>query len=85
MANNGIGVAGVAYNAKVVPVRVLGKCGGYTSDIADGMLWAVGNTVSGTTVNRNPAKVLNLSLGGQNACGTTTQNAINAARAKGAT
>lgn len=85
VANNGIGVAGVAYNAKVVPVRVLGKCGGYTSDIADGMLWAVGNTVSGTTVNRNPAKVLNLSLGGQNACGTTTQNAINAARAKGAT
>ncbi|WP_020560687.1 S8 family serine peptidase [Thiofilum flexile] len=85
VANNSMGIAGVAYNAKVVPVRVLGKCGGYTSDIADGMLWASGNTVSGAALNLNPAKVLNLSLGGQNACGTTTQNAINAARARGAT
>lgn len=28
-----------AFNAKVVPVRVLGKCGGYTSDIADAIVW----------------------------------------------
>ncbi len=33
---------GIAYNAKVQPIRVLGKCGGYTSDIADGMTWASG-------------------------------------------
>lgn len=36
--NNGVGLAGVTYNlAKIVPVRVLGKCGGYTSDITDGI------------------------------------------------
>src|SRR5438105_5166122 len=35
VTNNGSGVAGVAYHAKVQPLRVLGKCGGYTSDIAD--------------------------------------------------
>lgn len=84
VANNGLGVAGLAYNAKVVPVRVLGKCGGYTSDIADGMVWAVGNAVSGTTINANPARVLNLSLGGSGSCSITTQNAINTARSKGA-
>jgi serine protease len=38
LTNNGTGVAGIAYGAKVVPVRVLGKCGGYTSDIADGII-----------------------------------------------
>ena len=42
VTNNGSGVAGVAFNAKVLPVRVLGKCGGYTSDIADGIVWASG-------------------------------------------
>ncbi len=42
VTNNSSGVAGVAYKSKVLPVRVLGRCGGYTSDIADGMIWAAG-------------------------------------------
>ena len=83
-AGNGIGVAGVAYGAKLLPLRVLGRCGGYTSDIADAMAWAVGATVDGVPLNPNPAQVLNLSLGGSGPCGQTTQNAINTARAKGA-
>jgi serine protease len=82
--NNGSGVAGVAFNAKVVPARVLGKCGGYTSDIADAIVWTSGGTVSGVPANANPAKVLNISLGGLGSCGTTTQNAINSARSRGA-
>ncbi|NML60626.1 S8 family serine peptidase [Massilia sp. RP-1-19] len=81
--NNGSGVAGVAYNAKVVPVRVLGKCGGYTSDIADAIIWASGGTVSGVPANANVAKVINMSLGGGGACDTTSQNAINSARSRG--
>ncbi|MFC5477324.1 S8 family serine peptidase [Massilia suwonensis] len=81
--NNGVGVSGVAYNARVVPVRVLGKCGGYTSDIADAIIWASGGTVSGVPANANVAKVINMSLGGGGACGTTTQNAINSARSRG--
>lgn len=85
VTNNGTGVAGVAWGAKVVPVRVLGKCGGYTSDIADGIIWAAGGSVSGVPANANPAKVLNLSLGGGGSCSTTTQNAINTARSLGAT
>jgi serine protease len=83
-ANNGTGVAGVAYNAKIVPVRVLGKCGGYTSDIADGIIWASGGTVAGIAANSNKARVLNLSLGGGGACDATTQTAINGARSRGA-
>ena len=84
VTNNGSGVAGVAYGAKVVPVRVLGKCGGYTSDIADGIIWASGGTVSGVPANANPAKVINMSLGGSGACDSTTQAAINSARSRGA-
>lgn len=83
VTNNGTGVAGVAYGAKVVPVRVLGKCGGYTSDIADGIIWASGGTVTGVPANPNPAKVINMSLGGSGACDTTTQSAINSARSRG--
>ena len=85
VTDNATGVAGIAYNAKIVPVRVLGKCGGYMSDIADGILWAAGVAVSGTTLNANPAKVINLSLGGQSTCSVTTQDAIDQARAAGAT
>jgi serine protease len=84
LTNNASGVAGVAFNARVVPARVLGKCGGYTSDIADAIIWVSGGTVAGVTNNANPAKVVSISLGGGGSCGTTTQNAINSARSRGA-
>jgi serine protease len=84
LTNNGVGVAGVAFGAKVVPARVLGKCGGYTSDIADAIVWASGGTVTGVPANANKARVINMSLGGSGACDTTTQNAINSARSRGA-
>jgi serine protease len=85
VTNNGAGVAGVAFGAKVVPVRVLGRCGGSTSDIADAIVWASGGAVSGVPANPNPAKVISLSLGGGGACGATFQNAINSARSRGTT
>jgi serine protease len=83
--NNGQGVIGVAYGAKVQAVRVLGRCGGYTSDIADGMIWASGGSVSGLPANATPAKVINMSLGGGGSCDTTSQSAINSARSRGTT
>ena len=82
-ANNGMGVAGVNWNSLIIPVRALGKCGGYLSDIAEGMRWAAGLTVTGVPPNSNPAKVINLSLGGSGSCGSTFQNAINAVNAAG--
>ncbi|TPQ22994.1 S8 family peptidase [Streptomyces sporangiiformans] len=83
--NNSKGVAGIAYNAKISPVRVLGKCGGYDSDIIDAITWASGGTVSGIPANSNVAKVINMSLGGGGACSSATQSAINAAVGRGTT
>ena len=68
-SNNGVGVAGLNWVSKVVPLRVLGKCGGYTSDIADAMRWAAGLSVSGVPANPYPAKVINMSLGGYSPSG----------------
>lgn len=83
--NNGKGVAGIAYGAKIQPVRVLGKCGGATSDIVDAITWASGGSVAGVPANATPAKVINMSLGGSGACTATYQNAINAAVGRGTT
>ncbi|MFI6809958.1 S8 family peptidase [Streptomyces luteogriseus] len=81
--NNGKGVAGIAHGAKISPVRVLGKCGGYDSDIIDAITWASGGTVSGVPANTNVAKVINMSLGGGGACSSATQSAINGAVNRG--
>ncbi|MFM7461010.1 MAG: S8 family serine peptidase [Burkholderiales bacterium] len=76
VAQNGVGVTGIDWNARILPVRVLGKCGGFTSDISDGMLWAGGLAVSSVPENANPAKVINMSLGSKGTCGTTYQRTI---------
>nr|WP_241093797.1 S8 family peptidase [Xanthomonas sp.] len=81
--NNGVGMAGVAPQATVLPVRVLGKCGGYLSDIADAITWASGGTVAGVPANANPAEVINMSLGGSGSCDPLYQDAINGAVSRG--
>ncbi len=85
LTNNGVGVAGTAFNAKIQPVRVLAKCGGSISDIADAITWASGGTVSGVPNNPTPAEVINLSLGGSGSCSATMQSAINGAVSRGTT
>lgn len=65
--NNGSGVAGNGWNTRILPVRVLGKCGGTDLDIIDGMRWAAGIPVDGM-VNPTPANIINLSLGGDGPC-----------------
>ena len=84
-SNNGVGVAGINWQSKILPVRVLGKCGGYMSDIVDGMRWSAGLSVTGVPANANPAKVINMSLGGAGACDSTLQNAVNQIVAAGTT
>lgn len=82
--NDGVGMAGTGRNVSVLPVRVLGKCGGFTSDVIAGMYWAAGLTIpngfgTAALANANPAKVLNLSLGSaNNTCGTAYQDAVTA-------
>ncbi|WP_407354044.1 S8 family peptidase [Luteimonas sp. R10] len=83
---NGIGLAGVAPEAKVLPMRVLGRCGlGYDSDIADAIVWASGGSVEGVPDNPDPAEVINLSLSGWYACEADSpmQTAIDAAVGNG--
>jgi serine protease len=67
-SNNGVGVAGIGWSNWVLPVRVLGKCFGYDSDIVAGMRWAGGLNVPGVPSNPYPARVVNMSLGSSGAC-----------------
>ena len=75
-ANNGVGIAGIAPLAKLLPVRVVGKCGGTERDLIDGIRWAAGLEVSGAPLNKNPADVINLSLGGESYCDGSLQSAV---------
>jgi len=68
LSNNGTGGAGIGWNTPVLPVRVLGKCFGYDSDILAGMRWAAGLAVPGVPDNTTPARVVNLSLGSLDEC-----------------
>lgn len=82
--NNGMGMVGTADLARVQPVRVLGRCGGRTSDIADAIIWAAGGHVDGVPDNTYPAKIINMSLGTVSSCPAAYQRAIDIARSKGA-
>lgn len=83
--NNSIGIAGITWSGKILPVRALGKCGGFDSDIIAAMRWAGGLSVPGAPANPNPAKIINLSLGGVGACSATYRSAITDLTAAGVT
>jgi serine protease len=85
LTDNATGIAGVGWRNRILPVRVLGKCGGLTSDIIAGMRWAAGLEQAGAPANPTPARVLNLSLGGQGACSSAYQSAIDEITARGVT
>lgn len=86
--NNSDGVAGGAWNVKIVPVRALGKCGGKVSDINDAIRWAAGtipefNELGEEVWNENPADIINLSLGLFKTCPRSMQDAINDVTSQG--
>lgn len=86
--NNADGIAGGAWNVKIVPVRALGKCGGKLSDINDAIRWAAGtipefNELGEEVWNENPADIINLSLGLFKTCPRSMQDAINAVTDRG--
>jgi len=80
-SNNG-GVAGIAWNARVMPVRVLGLGGGTSFDIAQGVLFAAGLANSSNTLPAKRADIINLSLGG-GSFSQAEQNVYTQARAQG--
>lgn len=86
--NNASGVAGGAWNVKIVPVRALGKCGGRLSDINDAIRWAGGlipaEDEEGNEIwNDNPADVINLSIGLFEYCPASLQDAIDSVTERG--
>jgi serine protease len=83
VTNNGIGIAGVAPNTMILPVRAVGKCSGFMSDIVSAMLWAAGLPVGSLGTNPNPAKVINVSLGSNVPCSATEQDAVTTITAAG--
>jgi serine protease len=85
--NDRIGVAGGAWDVTVIPVRVLGRCGGELADIVSGIRWAAGiapavNAAGQQIVNRNQADIINMSLSIQAPCPASMQAAIDAAVAR---
>lgn len=84
LTDNGTGMAGVARNVRLLPLRALGKCGGLDSDIIAAIRWAAGLSVPGVPLNPDPARVINLSLGGDGPCTAPYQQAIDEANARGA-
>jgi serine protease len=83
--NNSAGMAGAAPGVKVLPLRVLGKCFGYDSDIIAAMRWAAGISIDGVPDNPNPAQVINMSLGGEGTCSAAYQDAVNEILARNVT
>lgn len=83
-SNNAIGMAGVDWNCRLQPVRVLGikRHRGRDSDIADGIRWAAGLNVPGVPQNKTPARIINLSFGGPG-YSQALQDAVRAAHARG--
>jgi len=81
--DNGTGIAGVNHGSRLLMARVLGKCGGYTSDIVDALRWAAGLHVKNVPDNAHPARVINLSLGGDGRCTDLEQKAIDEVNARG--
>jgi serine protease len=77
ITNNATGIAGTTWRGWIEPVRVLGKCGGYDSDIIAGMAWAAGNPVDGVPENLYPASLINMSLGEVGSCPASYQAVIN--------
>ncbi len=78
--DNAVGVAGIDRQARILPVRVAGKCGAAVADIVDGMRWAAGLPVAGVPTNPNPARIINISFGGAASCGQEYQSAVDELR-----
>jgi serine protease len=86
--DNNEGVAAIGWNARIVPVRVAGKCGAEVADIIDGMRWAAGLWVRDGArgwlpLNPNPVRLINLSFGGNKPCNAAYQRTIDELREHG--
>jgi serine protease len=84
-SNNGSGMAGVAWDVKIMPVRVLGLFGGPDTDIINGIRYAAGLSNGSGQVPPQRAQIINMSLGGAGLCSQTFQETLTAVRNAGVT
>jgi serine protease len=83
-SSNSSGVSGINWRSRLLPVRVTGRCGGYTSDLIDGLRWSAGIGIAGIPANPNPARVANISLGTvSDSCSAAVQGAVDDVGARG--
>jgi len=82
--DNGLGIAGAARNVMLLPVRVLGRCGGWDSDILAAMRWSGGLSTE-PVANAHPARVINMSLGSTGSCPASYRDVIGELVAAGVT
>lgn len=82
VADNGMGVAGVAPDAKIMPIKVLEDGSGTNADIAEGIRWAADNGAD--VINLSLGSLPGLQLIGALGLDTTTIDAIEYARGQGA-
>ena len=87
-AENSKGIEGIDFHTSILPVRVLGKCGGHVSDIVDAMRWAVGEASpdAGMLPLAQRARIVNMSFTTEEngGCSPEEQAAIDYVRAAGA-
>lgn len=82
-SNNSLGVAGITWSGYILPVRVIGKCGGNNSDVLAGIRWAAGLSVPGVPANPYPAQVINVSLGSEGPCDSASADVISEVASRG--
>jgi serine protease len=80
--DNNIGVAGVAWNARIMPLRALGTFGGSDYDVAQAIYFAAGLDNDANSLPAIAASVINMSISGS-AFSNTMCNAVREARAAG--
>ncbi len=76
IGNNNLGIAGTAWNVKIMPVRVLGPLEGSEASVINGMLYAAGLPNSSGKIPPQHAKVINMSLGLKGTCSEAFQEVI---------
>ncbi len=81
-SNNSIGMAGIAWQSKIMPLRVLGRYGGTSFDLIQAIRYAAGLSNSSDTVPSQPADIINMSLGG-GGFSASEADALDAARQAG--
>ena len=85
LAANYSGFLGVAPQAFVMPVRVLGKCGrGFASDVADAIVWAAGGEIQGlnATAQESDVGIILMAFAGVGTCPSYMQTAVDLALAR---